>query len=390
MNNIILALGSPSMMERHIAWDEFKDMLVIAGADRPFGDARWRSFKDTDYALVRQHLEVKGFKPMGMELLKLGVLAVAEANSFDTASEWLRRLAWDGEERVDTFAFRGWGWADTPYARAVGRYTWTGLAGRIIQPGVQADMVPVLVGPQGQLKTSAIKAMSPDPDFYASVKLDAHDADTSRLLRGTLIAELEELRGLNSRAIEEIKAWMSKTHEKWVPKYREFASTYGRRNLFFGTTNEDEFLADPTGERRMLPGNLVRRADPDWIARHRDQLWAEGAALFTLDGVDWLEAESLARAEHAAFKVSDPWEPYIAQWLIEGSLDVGGGRPGDQEYLTTGDILAGAIHLPSGQIDRGKETRAGKVMKALGWHRRRVPVTIEGEDKRIWAYTRSE
>jgi predicted P-loop ATPase len=385
MNNLILALGSPAMMGRHIAWDAFKDMLVTADGAQPFHLAQWRSFRDTDYALVRQHLEVKGFKPMGMELLKLAILAVAEANTFDAARDWLGRLVWDGEERIDAFCHRGWGWADTPYARAVGRYTWTALAGRIMQPGVQADMAPILVGPQGALKTSAIKAMSPDPEFYASVKLDAHDADTSRLLRGTLIAELEELRGLNSRAVEEIKAWITKTHEKWVPKYREFASTYGRRNLFFGSTNEEEFLADPTGERRWLPGKLTR-ADPDWIARHREQLWAEGASVFLLDGVDWSEAEALAKVEHGAFKMSDPWEPYVAYWLKEGAMDVGGDKPCDRDWLTTSDVLSGAVHIPASQIDRGKEIRAGKIMKSLGWHRRRVLV---GED-RIWAYARSE
>lgn len=384
MNNLLLGLAAPAFLERHIAYDAFKDLTVQASADRPFHQAQWRAFRDADYALIRQKLENRGFKPMGDQMLRLAVLTVAEQNSFDTAVEWLGRLTWDGAERVDAFCHTGWGWADTPYSRAVGRYTWSALAGRVMEPGIQADMAPILVGPQGELKTSAIKAMAPAPEFYASIALDAHDADTSRLLRGTLVAELEELRGLNSRGVEAIKAWLTKTHEKWVPKYREFTSTYGRRNLFFGSTNEEEFLADPTGERRWLPGRTIRRCDPDWIAANRDQLWAEGAAIFTLDGIDWSEAEVLARVEHNAFKVTDAWEPYVSHWLCNGQLDVGGGRPCEQDFLTTGDILAGAIHVPANQVDRAKQTRIGHVMHSLGWRRRRVPV---GES-RIWAYVK--
>ncbi len=72
-------------------------------------------------------------------------------------------------------------------------------------------------------------------------------------MRGRLVAEIGELRGLNTKELESIKAFVTRTHENWIPKYREFATQFPRRLVFVGTTNEDEFLADKTGNRRWLP-----------------------------------------------------------------------------------------------------------------------------------------
>ncbi|MCV5824559.1 virulence-associated E family protein, partial [Escherichia coli] len=79
------------------------------------------------------------------------------------------------------------------------------------------------------------------------------DDDLARKMRGRLVAEIGELRGLNTKELESIKAFVTRTHENWIPKYREFATQFPRRLVFVGTTNEDEFLADKTGNRRWLP-----------------------------------------------------------------------------------------------------------------------------------------
>ena len=363
MDNLLRAIAAPAMTGRHIAFDTFRDEIVWA----PKGEQppQWRAFVDTDYAWLRQQLEQRGFKPFGMELLRLAVLACAREQAIDTAREWLSGLFWDGVPRLEQFCSLGWGWVSSPYTAAVGRYVWTALAGRVLDPGCQADMAPILVGPQGIRKSAAILAMVPDPDFYLTIKLDAHDDDSARKLRGKLVVELEELRGINSRAIEEIKAWITKRREEWIPKFREFATHFARRCLFFGDTNEDEFLNDPTGERRWLPGRCVGMPDDRWIAANRDQLWAEGAARFVLDGVDWREAEDLARVEHAAFKVTDAWEGYVAHWLTLEQFGLG--IPAEWEYLTVNDVLTGAIGLAANQIDHQKQLRMSRVLKHMGY-----------------------
>lgn len=382
-DNMVKMLSRCDIIGRHLAYDAFKDELVWAPGDQCQGQQQWRPFLDHDYVDVRIALERRGMQPMGKDLLREAINRVAWEYRFDTAIEWLSRLAWDGVERVERFCIDGWGWADNAYSRAVGRYIWSALAGRVLEPGVQADMVPILVGPQGIRKTSSVKAMVPDPEFYVTLPLDAKDDDTSRLLRGKLVAELEELRGLNSKAIEEIKAWVTKQEETWVPKFKEFAKRYGRRNLLIGTTNEDEILNDPTGERRWLPGRCGEM-DIDWIKANRNQLWAEGAAMFAVDGVDWQEAETLAINEHAEYKMTDGWEPYVIRWLHDENASMTGIKPIDQPYITTVEALA-ALGFTVHQIDRGKEMRMGKVLKHLRFERKKQRRPDSGFE---WGYVK--
>jgi predicted P-loop ATPase len=382
-DNLVKMLSRPDWIGKHLAYDEFKDELIWAPGDQPWAEAQWRAFSDTDYVDVRIELERKGMKPMGHELLRSTVLRAASERRIDTAQEWLGRLQWDGVERIESFCSIGWGWQASDYSRAVGRYVWTALAGRVLEPGCQADMAPILVGEQGLRKTSAIMAMAPAEEHYVSIPLDARDDDTSRRLRGKLVGELEELRGLNSRAIEEIKAWITRRVEGWIPKYREFENTFKRRLLFFGSTNEEEFLADPTGERRWLPG-LCGKLDVQWIKDHREQLWAEGAAKFMTGGIDWEEAEKLGLDEHHAFKVTDSWTPSVERWLIEPQLS--GKTPTEEGHVTTSDALSGAVNIPVQHQDRSKEMRIAKVLVSLGWKRKRVGPT----EARFWAYVKED
>ena len=380
-DNLVKLLMRPDLIGKHLAFDAFKDELIWAPWGQAEGEEQWRTFADVDYVYTRIELERRGMKPMGHELLRSSVAAAALERRIDTAQEWLSRLEWDGTERIDSFCIAGWGWAASDYSRAVGRYVWTAMAGRVLAPGCQADMAPILVGPQGARKTSAIKAMVPDEDFYTTIPLDGHDDDTSRRLRGKLVGELEELRGLNSRHIEEIKAWITRTSEGWIPKYREFESRFKRRLLFFGSTNDEEFLNDPTGERRWLPGRCGT-LDVEWIEEHREQLWAEGAAKFMLDGIDWRDAETLAKEQHHEFKVTDSWEGPVERWLIEPQIN--GQSPADVGYVTLSDVLTGAVNIPVQNHDRGKEMRMAKVLRGLGWRRRQVTF---GEERK-WVYAR--
>lgn len=366
--NLVKALYQGGMIGRWVAYDAFTDELVWADKRQPIDHkTRWKRLADAEVTYIRMQLEQRGFKALGAQLLRESLFAAGRLRAMDSAQEWLRRREWDGVRRIETFAVDVWGWTDTPYARAVGRYVWTALAGRIIEPGVQADMAPILVGLQGIRKTSAIKAMAPHADMYTEIRLDAKDEDQSRALRGKLVGEIEELRGLNSRAIEEIKAFVSRRRESWIPKFKEFENHFDRRCLLIGSTNETEFLADPTGERRWLPG-LCHFINIDLLRETRDQLWAEGAQTFIMDGVAWQEAERLAEQEHPRFKISDSWEKTIRRYL-EGVDEELSAKPLDKGHVTVEEIMLHALFISSQHQNRGHEVRVQKALKAIGLKR---------------------
>ena len=378
-DNLFRAIVDGGMIYRRIAYDNFTDNLVWASIYEPRGEENWQRFTDADLLDVRVEMERRGSKPMSKDLLRDTVHAAGKANAVDTAIRWLTGLSWDGVPRIHRFAVECWGWEDDAYAEAVGSYVWTALAGRVLQPGVRADMAPILVGAQGIKKTTAIQAMAPHEDMYAEIKLDERDDDLSRKLRGKLVGELEELRGLNSRDLEEIKAFVSRRRESWVPKYKEFENFFWRRSILIGSTNETGFLADPTGERRWLPGES-KFIDIDKIIENRDQLWAEGAQQFLLEGVAWREAERLAQIKHPRYKVADAWERAIALW-IEGGETLGG-SPLEKGHVTAGEIMTGALGITISQQNRTHEARVTRAMKHLGF--RHSDVTENGYSYKVF------
>ena len=290
---------------------------------------------------------------------------------------------------------------DTPYTRAVSRYWWTAHAGRVLAPGIKADMVPVLVGAQGIRKTSGVLAMVPGPEHCVEITLDdVRDADQARLLRGRLIGEIAELRGLRTRDAESIKSFISRTHENWIPKYREFATTFARRLVFVGTTNVEEFLDDETGNRRWLPVHVTRRRHRRDRARPHAVV-GRGARNVQGGGYRVREGRSSSRCEeHAAFEVEDPWREPISRWLDRARGPAGRRRASDlgapngpanprqrasawRSPLHDHGGTGGGARPQGGAVDARRENRAAKVLRSLGYTR--MPKQkVNGVMRRPW------
>lgn len=367
VRNLSMALRRPDVAGVEIRYDAFTDDIMLA----PHKTREWRAFSDPDYTRLRERLEGVGFKSIGRETIRDVVGLVADEERFDSAQLWLSELRWDGTPRVERFFVQYFAAEDTDYARSVSLYTWTALAGRVLSPGVKADMVPILIGEQGAGKSTGVAAMVPAPEHFMELRLDDDEIEIARRMRGKLVAEIGELRGLHTREIEHIKAFVTRTHEEWIPKYREFATKFPRRLVFVGTTNSDEFLDDPTGNRRFLPLR-TGRVDVDGIARDREQLWAEAAALFTAHGVAWDQAEELATEVHEEHSVTDPWTDAVLRWLDSpaDALDaVGLNR---DRLFRMSELLQGGLGMTTHQLARKDELRAGRILRGLGYMKTRL------------------
>lgn len=270
---------------------------------------------------------------------------------------------------------------DTPYTRAVSRYIWSALAGRAFEPGCQADMAPVLVGAQGLRKTSALRAMAPRKEWFVELRVDDEkEDDMIRKMRGKCIAELSELSAVGKRDIESLKAFISRRDETWIAKYDEFASTFARGCLFFGTTNHMEFLVDETGNRRWLPIIILGMCDVDAIERDREKLWAAGVKLFKAHGVMWQDAERLAKEVHEKHMLPDAWRDAISHWLTVEDED--GVSPLERGHVSTEDILLSGIGIDVKHRDKRTTNRVGSIMRQLGWQYGFCK--IKGEKVRAW------
>lgn len=380
VNNVVTGLSATHFTGWRIALDVFRDEIMRA----PHGTDDWRPFRDDDYVRLRCVLESPscGYKPVGRELIRDAVLMVATDHQFDSAQLWLNGLQWDGVPRVERFLSTHFGAEDSPYVRAVARYMWTALAGRVLVPGCKTDMVPIWVGKQGTRKSSGTAALVPSSTFFTEINLQEDDEKLARKMRGRLVGEIGELRGLHTKDLESIKAFITRTHETWVPKYKEFAIDFPRRMVFFGSTNQDEFLADETGNRRWLPVT-TGEVDVDAIDRDRAVLWAEARMLFESGGIQFAEAQTLANGVHDAHMIHDAWLDSISAWLEEP--DIAGVTPVMRGGVRVVDVLRGALRFDDRQIGRRDEMRAGKILRMLGYSR----VQTRVGDVRQWVYEKS-
>ena len=387
LRNVLAVVRTPAACGARIEFDSFDATVKITYADSRGGWSAWRPVTDTDNSRLRETLtgDRLRFHEISRQTMSDVIDQVAEENAFDSAQNWLGSLpAWDGVERCPTFLAQYFGTEDTPYTRAVGLYLWTALAGRVLEPGCQADMALVLQGSQGLRKTSGVAALAPTDKQFAEIDLSKPDDALARLTCGVLVGEISELQGLSRRDAEGIKAWVSRREEKWTPKYKERAVTYKRRMVLIGTTNEDEFLADGTGNRRWLPVR-AGKVDADAVKRDRDMLWAEARVRFMRGGVAWEEAEKLAPAEHHEYRVRDSWEDVIGHWLEAPDTGAGGDgtRPVDRPFLRVGEVMQEALKMAPKDATRAKEMRVAGVLKSLGFTPARMRVG-GGNPARVW------
>ncbi len=381
IGNVHKALAHSDYTGIDVGFDEFRDELMVSPRNRN----EWRPFKDVDYGRLRLLFDGLGFKPVSDDIVRTAVHIVASERSFDSARLWLENEvpAWDGLKRIENFYGDYLDTVDSSYARSIGKYMWTAMAGRVLQPGCKADMVPIWVSKQGTAKTTSVAALVVSPDHFAEVKLDQDEEKIARLTRGVLVAELNELRGLHTKDMESIKAWVTRTHEKWIPKYQEFSTTYPRRFLPIGTSNQDEFLGDETGNRRWLPIR-VGTIDRKGIERDRLQLWAEARDAFMAAGVGWQGVVELAQQAHEEFRISDSWEESILAFVNTLDPRDPNGLTRGQVGITTFEVLNEGLGHDVSKIGKAQEMRVGKILRVAGFNK--VFVWQDGRNIRKWRF----
>lgn len=188
---------------------------------------------------------------------------------------------------------------------------------RTFKPGCKADHVLILEGSQGAGKSTAIRILCGDEAFGDSVP-PLNTKDAMDYVRGKWIVELAELSSVSKAEVEHVKAYITRTEEKFRPAYTRLEVTYQRRCVFVGTTNRTDYLRDETGNRRFWPV-AVDEIDHERLRQDRDLIWAAAVSLYRAGERWWLSAEegALAGAEQAKRTTVDPLYEEVEQWLAD-------------------------------------------------------------------------
>jgi predicted P-loop ATPase len=318
----------------------------------------WRDYHDS---MTMEWLEHQGI-PVGPNLAGRGALTVAEEHRYHPVRDYLDDLKWDRVERIDDWLTLYLGVDPTDYTRAVGaRWLISGVA-RIRQPGCRADCALILEGLQGTFKSTTFQILG--GAFYSDDIAELGTKDASLGTAGVWIVELAELDAMGRAEVSKVKAFLSRSTDRFRPPYGRHMIWAPRQCVFGGTVNGNKYLKDETGGRRFWPvacGDVKLNE----LRRDRDQLWAEADARYGNGDHWWLDTKDLVNAatdEQEQRYSFDPWEPLIEKWL-ENKVALQHAA----ESFTTANALEFAIFKDKGQWTRTDEVRVGFVFSRLGW-----------------------
>lgn len=318
IDNVWKILEHDKSLRGKFAINEFAGRGEVLGV-LPWNPSNKRRFwDDNDNQGLYWYLE-RGYNITGMSKIDGALSLHSNKNSFNDVTNYLESLTWDGVKRLDTLIIDYLGADDNEYVRAVTRKAFTAAVARAYMPGFKFDCMTILTGPQGIGKSTLLSKMSKGW-FNDSIRT-FEGKEASELLQGVWIVEVGELDAFNRTDVGRIKQFLSQQADRFRAAYGRHVKEMPRRCVFFGTTNDDEFLTDRTGNRRFWP-ITVGRNEPKknvWnnLDNELDQIWAEAVMRYKTGEQLYLkgEIEKMAKSQQEMHRKTSTREGIIIDFL---------------------------------------------------------------------------
>jgi putative DNA primase/helicase len=308
IGNIVIILENDSLLKGKIALNEFSHRTMIRDSlpwhkleNIQEGD----SWKDSDDAALRHYIE-RVYKITAPSKICDGLQIVEEKHRYHPIREYLSSLLWDGTPRVDTLFIDYLGAADSPFTRTVTRKALIAAVARVFTPGIKFDYMLVLTGRQGVGKSHIVSLLG--QSWYSDSINTVQGKEAYEQLQDAWIIEMAELSATRKAETEAVKHFISKRDDIYRMAYGKRVTKFPRQCVFFGTTNDNEFLKDKTGNRRFWPVvvGVRKRKKSLWdnfVKSEIDQVWAEALVLWKKGETLFLDDETekeavLVQAQH--------------------------------------------------------------------------------------------
>lgn len=330
-----------------------------------------RPLTDDDETEATIWLEREAGFSLSINSIHSVISSVAKLYKYNPVVNYLEGLKWDNVERLPLMLTDFLGVENTPYSQAVGKRFMIGAVARAYKPGCKMDNTLVLEGKQGRQQKSTFIEKLFGPDFFGDTIFDIGSKDTSMMVTQKWCFEIPELDALERKNTSEIKAWLTRKVEEFRSPYGRIIQVIPRPCVFIGTTNEENYLKDPTGGRRFWPV-LCTEFGHEAMLDVRDQLWAEAVCLYKAGERWWLKESEIdvAEKEQEIRRMIDIWETRIEAHL------------GQSEETSVEDILQNCICMPAEKWNRAAQMRVAGILQSLNWKKHRT--TDKKERKYIY------
>lgn len=385
-NNVSLILANDARLKGMFRHNDFDSRQYI------FRTAPWRKIttpepvRNVDYAGVRNYIETV-YGITGTAKIDDALELEFEKNHYHPVRQYLDSLIWDGEQRIDTLLPDYFGSDKNEYTRQAMRKILAGAVARVYQPGVKFDLVLVLVGDQGTGKSTLCKKLG--RQWFSDTFLTVQGKEALEQIQGAWLIEIAELSGFRKAEVESVKHFISKQEDIFRPAYARAAETYPRQCVFFGTTNNREFLRDPTGNRRFMPVDIHREnaikdiftdldGEVDQIWAEAVQIWKAGEPLYLTGVAEQMAAErqkSHAEVDERYGLIEDYLNrPLPKDWdlidLAGRQMFLQSGDMGEipRETVCVAEIWTECLGKNKEDMDRYKTREINDIMRRMeGW-----------------------
>jgi len=185
-------------------------------------------------------------------------------------------------------------------------------------------------------------------------------------LQGKWICEMSELSQMKRSDVESMKSFVSRRVDKFRPPYHRNESEFPRQTVLAGTSNDDSYLIDVTGNRRYWCVQCAH-IDLKRLKKDRDQLWAEATHAYK-HGAQWhitdTEVYGVLTEIQERRTITDPWYADVLDELAKIDPESG---------ISPGEMLRRLEVDPMHQ-HKGSAARCGQMLRNAGWTK--GPITL--------------
>lgn len=359
--NVAFAFRKAPELHEAIALDQMSGNIMVRKPLPTVGPPRSsdRALDDSDVISLTEWLQGKDLPGVQIKTVQEAITLIARENGFHPVRDYFDSLTWDGVPRVDDWLSTYLGATNPEYGRCVGRLWLISGVARIERPGCQADHMLVLEGPQGARKSTVCKILGGEW-FTDHLPDDLRGKDSSIAMKGSWIIEIAEMHSMNKGEAGALKAFITRTTERYRPPYGRFVIEELRQSIMIGTINPTSggYLRDATGARRFWPVK-VNNIRIDDLRRDRDQIWAEAVHLYRSANAKWWPDGEFehnyilpVQSERYAF---DAWEDKAV-----GFLDT-------RSSTTILDFARDVLDMDASKIGRIEQNRIVNILTKYGW-----------------------